>query len=86
MVTQHGKNLVAGLSKTQHGRYPMSKMFNVKQEPISLQPPRKLQRQRQLQRSPQQLARLRLTPIHILNVKLEIHGYHVQIAIRILKQ
>ena len=79
MVTQYGKNLVAGLSKTQHGRYPMSKMFNVKQEPISLQPPRKLQRQRQLQR-------LRLTPIHILNVKLEIHGYHVQIAIRILKQ
>ena len=42
MVTQHGKNLAAGLSKTQDGRYLMSKVFNVKQEQISLQLPRQL--------------------------------------------
>ena len=81
MVTQHGKNLAAGLSKTQHGRYLMSKMFNVKQESISLQLPQQHQRDAlqlpdvlqlpdalQLPRPPQQLPRLRLTLIHIAYV------------------
>ena len=52
MVTQHGKNLAAGLSKNHLGRYLMSKVFNVKQEPISFQLPREPPRQQP--RPPQQ--------------------------------
>ena len=79
MVTLHGKNLAAGLSKTHPGRHLMLKLFNVKQEQISLQQPR-LPRQ-----LPRRLPRLQPIPIHIASVKKKIHGYHVQIAILMLK-
>ena len=71
METRHGKNLAAGLSKTHLGRHPMLKLFNVKQELISLQLPRRLPRrlQRQQPRPPQQLPRLQSIPIHIACVK-----------------